>query len=237
MNFRQAGPIGVARWLSSGVGELVLYSLNTVIDAWIERARQGVMARFPSSAPSDALELISKDRKITRGLNELDASLAARLPSWLDTHRTAGNSYSLLEQVRIYLQSNVKVRTFDQIGNYFTIDADGTRSYESAIPPNWDGTTVDNWARFWVVIYPGTYWTSRAWGDGSKWGDGVWGLSATSDEISGLRTIVRQWTPSHAHCEQIIIAFDENSFASGTDLGGGYSRWANRLITARYLTP
>ena len=124
--FYKLGP----KWLTSGEGESVLFSLHVVVDAWLERARLGVYARFPDSAPDDAIVAISRDRKIIRGLNENKASFAKRLIKWLDTHRIRGNPFALLEQIRAYLQAEVVLRTVDQNGNWFWIDADGSHHFQ-----------------------------------------------------------------------------------------------------------
>jgi len=236
------------RWLTTGDGELNLYSLHLIVDAWLERARLGVYARFPEYAPADALAAIARDRKMIRGINEPQSSFAVRLNRWLDSHKLNGNPFVLCQQIRDFLQANIVVRTVDQNGNWFWINADGSHHYQlSAGQWNWDSTTNTNWSRFWVIIYPSSIWTT-----GGKYADGsvytaskVWGLSATPDEIKGLRTIVAQWKPAHAKCEFIIAAFDDSSFPPGTTLDGTWGRYSTtadpadkaRLATARYIRP
>lgn len=241
--FYSLGP----EWLTSGEGESVLYSLHFMLDLWLERARQGVISRFPEYAPDDALSSISRDRKITRGLNEPRDSFSMRLIKWLDSHRIAGNPFALLTQIRAYLQADVKVATVDQAGNWYTIEANGTWSYSpSTAPWNWDSTTQMNWSRFWVIIYAETLWTSAKYNDGSIYDSKrVWGLSATPDEIKGLRSVVRQWKPAHAKCEYIIAALDDSLFPVGTQLDGNWGRYSSRTNprtaarskSARYIQP
>ena len=240
--FYKLGP----KWLTSGEGESVLFSLHVVVDAWLERARLGVYARFPDSAPDDAIAAISRDRKIIRGLNESKTSFAKRLIKWLDTHRIRGNPFALLEQIRAYLQADVVLRTVDQNGNWFWIDADGSHHFQLKSGQwNWDSVSTTNWSRFWVIVYGRTLWTSPEYNDGSEFESGhVWGLSATPDQIDGLRTIVRQFKPSHAKCENIIIALDDSIFQPGTALDGNWGRYSShanprtpaRSSLARYIT-
>ena len=234
-------------WLTSGEGEDVLYSLHFMVDLWLERARQGVLARFPEHAPDDALPLISRDRKITRGLNETRARFVARLIKWLDSHRIAGNPFSLLEQIRAYLQADVKVCTVDHTGNWYTIEANGTWSYSPATSTwNWDTASAFNWSRFWVIIYAENLWTSATYANGSVYDSRrAWGLSATPDEIDGLRSIVRQWKPAHAKCEYIIATLDDSLFPVGAQLDGNWGRYSShtdprtpaRSSLARYIQP
>ncbi len=239
------------RWLTTGDGELNLYSLHLVVDAWLERARLGVYARFPEYAPADALAAIARDRKMIRGINEPQSSFAVRLNRWLDSHKLNGNPFVLCQQIRDFLQADIVVRTVDQNGNWFWIDADGSHHYQlSAGQWNWDSTTNTNWSRFWVIIYPGSIWVQQ--GEYSPFGltygpDELWGVDGVSyDAIVGLRSIIAQWKPAHAKCEQIIAAFDDSSFAPGTTLDGLWGsyaktttmpRTASRLSTARYISP
>ena len=239
--FRNLGP----RWLTTGEGGLSLYVLHLLVDAWLERGRVGVMARFPDFAPEDALGALSRDRKIIRGLNEPRVSFAKRLNKWLDSHRINGNPYVLLEQIRAYFQTDMLVKTVDQRGNWYWINADGTYGYQlQAGMWNWDSTTDSNWSRFWVIIYP-----SKIWSVATQFNFGtdiVLGINgATPDVIAGLRYIVRQWKPANAVCEYIIAAFNDNSFPVGTQLGGSWGNYANnnvprtrsRLSSARYIKP
>lgn len=234
-------------WLTSGEGESVLYSLHFMVDLWLERARQGVLARFPEHAPDDALPLISRDRKIIRGLNETRASFTMRLIKWLDSHRIAGNPFSLLEQIRAYLQADVKVCTVDHTGNWYTIEANGAWSYSPATATwNWDTASASNWSRFWVIIYAENLWTSATYDNGSAYDSRrAWGLSATPDEVDGLRSIIRQWKPAHAKCECIIATLDDSLFPVGTQLDGKWGRYSSqtdprtpaRSSLARYIQP
>ena len=222
--FRRAFYKLAPSWLTTGDGELVLYSLALVLDAEAERWRQSMRARFPHRCPSDALPAIGRDRKIIRGRNEPDAAYADRLVQWLDAHRTRGNPFALMRQIRAYCQADVRVRTVDRRGNWYTLDFDGT---ESALIDqanwDWDGDAVTNWSRFWVIIYPtaaGLPWTvGPVWGAADLWG-GTWGASgghtwgstATQDDVASIRSIVRQWKPAGTACEWIVIAFDAASF-------------------------
>lgn len=242
------------RWLKGGDGEKVIGSLGLLLDDFAARARAGLLARFPGYADDEALAALGRDRKIVRGINEPSAAYAARLSLALDALKTRGNAYTLLEQIRAYLQAPCVVRIVDRRGNWWTIEADG--SYTSNVDTglwNWDGGSLANWARFWLIIYPvggTTPWApSGNWGDATLWGDGKWGHSdrtigttATVDQVAAVRQIVRDWSPRHAVCEWIIIAFDPASFSpsGSTDPAGTWGTWSNhtggpvRLSSARY---
>mgnify|MGYP001581068077 CR=1 FL=1 len=243
-------------WLLRGDGGNVAASLGLMLDAFNARARLALLARFPSYAPDEpALAAMGRDRLIRRGINEPAEAYAVRLAAWLDDHRTRGNPFAMLRQLRAYLQAPCVVRTVDRRGNWYSIDAAGLRS--SSIDTgnwDWDGTPASpDWSRFWVIIYPvdgTTPWAvSGDWGDATLWGAGVWGnddttigTTATPDQVNSVRAIVRDWKPAGTTCEWIIVAFDDATFtpAGATDPSGDWGNWSDgagapvRLDTARY---
>jgi len=244
-------------------GEKVAWSISVVLDAFAERTRQSLQARFPSRAPWDAMPLMSRDRKIVRGIGETDAQFAARLLPWLTRHRTRGNPFAMLRELRDYLNADCRVQTVDDASNWFEIDYDGTESYTLGTGAwDWDDASVwtgsgTSWSRFWVIIYPtaaGEPFAAPAdlWGGaglyGGSWGFAgtTWGTTATPEEIAMLRRIVREWKPAGTRCEWIIIAFDDTKFGpAGTAIPAGeYGAWsknsagvrvAAREPTARYI--
>lgn len=260
--FRKAWRKLVPSWLQVEDGERILYSIGLLMDAHVERLYQGLLARFPEyEPPADAFAAMSRDRLIFRGLNESDADFAVRLIPWLDVAKRRGTAFELLQQVWDYLGGVAMVRSVDERGNWFTIAADGTRSYLLDQGNwNWDDSPVPTKrGRFWVIIYPpATLWTEGPkWGDsdlwGGTWGDKAdkttWGSTATSDAVQSIRGIVRTYKPGGTRCEKIIIAFDPASFDPASSLGDpgmpdgtwgrpcapvGGTYVATRLSTARY---
>lgn len=239
-------------WLISDAGGMVPASLSVMIVDFRARAMAGLIARFPSYAPDDvALAALGRDRLITRGINEPSAAYAARISRAFDDHATRGNPFTLLRQLRAYLQADVKVATVDRRGNWYQINADGSEIATLYSGPfDWDGEPLSAWSRFWVVIYPvdGVPWSvSPDWGDSTLWGDGLWGhpeltigTTATTDQVVSIRAIIRDWKPVNAVCEWIILAFDPASFQPSYSPGGTWGTWGNhtgapvRLSTARY---
>lgn len=217
----------VPKWLSEGDGGKVLYSLHTMLDASRERMRQGLYAKLPSYAPEDALACLSRDRKIIRGLDESAESFAPRLIRFLSDHRVRGNPYALMDQIYAYLQTDdTVIRTVDRRGNWYTRAASGARtaSLDSGAW-DWDGTSVSQWARFWVIIY-----TSR-WE--IQWAAPYAGTTtATNGEIQGLRTIIKDWKPGGTRCEWIISSHDSEAFEPSS-CGLGWLRFDG---TTKYVS-
>lgn len=243
------------RWLTEGEGELVGYSLDLVKDAFLERARLGMLAGFPENgpngetAPEDALVLMGRDRKIVRGIGESSADYAVRLKNWLVAHRTRGNPYTLMRTLAAYTGSadGCSFRTVDARGNWYSRAADGTES--AALKTGnwqWDDMDPSRWSRFWVIIYPGTLWIASAydWGDtaGPGWGEYVGtfdsaatlGSTITNEQAATLRALVSVWKPDGTRCVNIILAFDPASFdPASPEPDGLWGHWSKVVLGVR----
>lgn len=239
-------------WLLDGDGEKVHYSHALLFDAMSERLRQGIRARFPADAPEDALALIGRDRRITRGFAEPSDNYRLRLPGFLNEWRLAGAAWPMLHQLLGYcgyLAGGMVVRTVDNRGNWNTIDAAGaTSSRPNAGNWNWDGD-VDKWARFWPILYPpAELWTQGpTLGDPDLWGGAIGtpgytvGSTATPEQVAAVKHIVREWKPAGTRCPKVVVAFDADDFEQ-TDLtppnpDGDWNEPDNRIANAAYWNP
>src|SRR5665213_884365 len=258
-NFRTLRKFLGPSWLTTeGDSLLVGYSLDLVKDAFIERVRLGLLARFPQQdksgtpAPDDAVAAMGRDRRVVRGLNETTQSYVGRLLTWLDDWKTAGNAFTLMKRLSEYLGPGSSFRTVDNSGNWYSRAADGTQSL-LINQANWDwDSNAAKWSRFWVVIYPpaSLFVAEDTWGTGT-WGDGgTWGSTATVDQVSTIRSLIADWKPAGTRCVNIIISFDPAAFdpTSARDAtgmpDGSWAHWsrnvfgtqqATRLATARYF--
>ncbi len=189
-----------------------------------------------------------------RGIDETDRSYAYRLTQWLVDARTRGTAFTLMKQLAAYCDfdgtKGCSFRVVDNSGNWFSRSASGVESSSLATGNwNWDGDTA-SWARFWVIIYPGTRWGSNGgtWGDYGDWGDatGTWGSTTiTEEQTRTLQVLVADWKPAGTRCQNIIIARDPASFnPAAPEPDGSWGRpykytggvaVAARLATALYL--
>lgn len=244
--FRQSIDAISPPWLRKFMGYVprYMYALGLIQDMVAEGVTQAVKSRFPGVGTPTALPVIGRDRRIIRGPNETDTSYAARCVRWLDSWRIAGSPFAVMDALQGFASPvAITVRTVDNSGNWFTLAADGTKSYHKGTW-DWDSNPT-RWWRFWVIIYATPLWDSPGtYGDGSSWGDGglAWGATGiTSTEIETLRAIVRQWKDAGPYCENIILAFDDTSFDpthNPGDSGVPDGTWdvpSNRLATAAYL--
>ena len=245
------------------VDSRVLYPIMAMFDAMTQRAYNGVTASMVGLGPDDAQAMIGQDRQCIRGPAESSVSYAARLQTAIDDARQAGNPWALLSQIRGYCSPNaVRVRLFNDHGNCYTINRDGSRSVVKHTAWNWDGqgigpgglgtavSGVTQWSRFWIVIYPTTgspalpWARSSAWGTaGQVWGPSsskaTWGSTATSDDVFAIRRICSQWKPAGSRCSKIIVCFndtdlDPNGGALPDGTWGNAGKWvAGRMVPAR----
>jgi hypothetical protein len=251
-------------WLvaDGGDSQRIGFVVDVLKNAFAERMRQALLARFPqndplgvTTPPPDALAAIGRDRRIVRGFNESAVAYARRLIAWRATWKRAGNPFALMQQLSAYLGPGPAFRTVDVRGNWFSLNADGSMAaLLNQANWDWDGAVdaLTRWSRFWVVVYPNGLWTQqRKWGDGGKWGDGnTWGSTATVDQVTSMQGIVRDWKPAGTLCVNVILAFDNTTFVPtlardatglpngtwgnwGTTIGGVFQ--PGRLASASYL--
>jgi hypothetical protein len=265
--FRTSFKLRLPSWLREGQGEALWYSIGVIIDGAIQRVLDGHRVRLPGLAPLDSYPFFEQDRKIRRGINEERGTsdprtgYVGRLIGWLDAARVRGGAFARLDQVREYMGGEgIRVRAVDASGNWYTIDRDGTKSYQLATG-NWHWDNVPNppnWARSWTIIYPrltasGAFepWDRPPPFDGGLFLDGsrMWGSTAEPEEVATLLKIVADETPAGRRAEWVIYyyfdddgadpdAFDPDSPApDGTwwSIGSGEPWDLNRTIEAAYI--
>ena len=215
--YRWLGP----GWLTrAGDGEKNLHSIGVICDAFAERCRLSLLAKMPDYAESDALEQIGRDRLIGRGINEPKESYAPRLKRWLDDLATIGGAYTMLDQLRAYVQHNCKLETIDNSGNRYTLNEDGTRAFTKGTW-NWDGDT-SSWARFWVIIYQNgsvARWAAKGkvGSTGGKLGtrDRGIGSNMTTDQAKQIKNIIQGWKPAGTAAWYCIVVHDFDTVPDG----------------------
>lgn len=242
-------------WLHvEGDGPRVLFALASVIDASIQRLRDGLDARFPSRTGESALELISRDRGMIRGRTEAAAHFAERLKRWRSPfgHRVRGNAFALLEQVSEYF-GGLMGWTFDTRGTVDSRTAVGAVATEYGNTLRWDAACADplQWSRFWVVVDgSGMFETQYEMGDVRLYGgdlgsqDYALGLRgfAPADARAMRRLLYRSnagapWRPAGTQPEWLIISLDGTNplDGSGPAPASDWGTWST--IVAGVQTP
>lgn len=225
--FRDAVKTFSPPWLIgfvTNVGERFMYSLAIIFDGFWDEETQGVKARIPGIGTPTALPFIGRDRNIERGFQEPNVGYAARLKIAFDTWQTAGNSFTLMSQILAYVTpDSFTIRTVHNNGLGTNSQWDTYAGFVKFIktPGNWkwfSTNTADDWWKAFVVIYP----VAPLWQPGPNWGDpGVnwgqpsnrsWGSTATTDQVSSVRSLVRKWKPANTIVPYVIISFNAAAF-------------------------
>lgn len=220
-NFRTLYRWLLPGFLLEGDGAAVVHSLAMIKDAWVERLRQGLNARFPSRTGASAQALIGRDRGIVRGRDETNEHYAQRLIRWRYPrgHRVRGNAFALLEQFSEYF-GGVDCWTIDVRGNRFDRSAAGVETSSHGNAWDWDGAgSTPRWARFWVVMdLSGIASAQLDLGDPDLWGGelGTPGYSfgqqgVTEHDVLTLRGMMhspRPWKPSGVRAEWVVVSLD-----------------------------
>jgi hypothetical protein len=226
-------------WLQAGQGELVLFVQGLLKDAFAERAHQTARLQYPSTCPSDALELHGHSRALPRGFIEPEANYRARLAGWRypEGHRTRGTAGAMLAQFALALRGT----------HHVVIDAKNQRTIVgsgAALPPDWtwDAMPAEQWGRYWLVCRSiGAPWPSftdpgwlAAWGDPEAVlaGSGIHSgeLAAVRDQLASNRRL--GWTPAGVRGVNLILYFAGDDFPEPT---GDWDEWVNRDTDYRYV--
>ena len=199
----------VPSWLSTGQGELVLYSLGRLTDGFIERARRSLTARFPTYSGPTGLALLGDERGILKGRNESLTGYARRLRGWRgpNGHQVRGTPFAVLFQIWNYF-GGLESQSLDNAGNVYTIAADGTRTASHGGSWDWDGDA--SWWRFWLLLKPpsGMSFSVQTAGGADVPGAalGMSGMSAgDADTVRRLFTGAHPWKPAGTKAEWLIV--------------------------------
>jgi hypothetical protein len=241
--FRRIYKFLTPSWLHNpdGDGEKVLYSLGLLIDAQVEKLRQGLEASFPSRAGPSANALTAGERGImpARPGAETNDDFVARLKAWRGprTHRVRGNAYEALVEIwrywgGIYAEtvdshglSHVVTPAYD-ITDVFTWPDPTIRSDWTGDPSpgftSWEGLDADvYWSRFWILLASEAITDNEALGDPDLWGGALdtpgftLGQNGVApSDVVAMRSFFqeRHWYPGYAQAEWIVIAPDQAIF-------------------------
>jgi hypothetical protein len=198
-------------WLRGHWGGALVELCGFVFDAIEEEAFEAGAAGMLDAPtfPADALPYVGAERSIERYPSETDATYKARVKGAWVAWPQAGTRGGVLSQLT---------------SGAFTADIKEMKDW------NWDGNAA-NWSRFWIVI-TGHGWTKTHWGDGRKWGTGVWGATATQPEAHTLLRIIRKWKPGHVVAITVVV-MDNVAWLAGLP-DGTWGNPANRNHAALY---
>lgn len=139
-------------WLRRTVGGALVRGLGDPLDAVASLTREAAAARFPTADRPDALPVIGAERRIIRGPGEPAATYAGRLRLWLDSHRTRGGAYALLEQLFAFWRYslNVPIDVVAYSGGRESMDTSGAITRDII---DWTGDSSGSWAQDWIFFH------------------------------------------------------------------------------------
>lgn len=169
-------------------------ALGDLKDYLADKAKMAAQVGMPLQAPSDALPKIGLGRQIPRGINESDASYAARLQGAWSTWPFAGTAFGLLTAFSQTGYPNV-VLAQPNGSTFYSLDGSGNLIVNKGV--SWTPSFVGDpfWSRF-DVIFPSPL--PASWVSG-----GV--PASNSDESNLIRLLISYWKPAYATCNRIII--------------------------------
>jgi len=231
------------------VGGGILYAATTNLDAVAQWLTEGIKARFPDTAPPDALGYIGNDRQIDRGPAEGAPGYAVRLRRAIDTWRNAGGARTILSQLAAYF-TNIGTPPMRLVSDssvwhvYNWVTGITTKTVVSPANWIWDGFTGTRWWRGWVIVdtTAGPF-TRHLWGSVPLWGGsgGLWGVDEPPGgaKVSDLVRIIKKWKPANVDVHHLVLTFNSTLFES-TDTAppnpnGNYDNPANRDPGATYI--
>lgn len=222
------------RWLQGPYGKKWSRTIGYQGDLVLNAVQQAVGARFPRSAPDDALAYLGIDRDMDRYPGDSDAGYRARIEIAWSTWAQAGTYSCLMGQLHAFGFVNAEIydarAASPPVSPWPPSPTCAQPSWWMvAWPPAAGSASALWWSRFWIVLsepFPASLnWHLRTWGDGGTWGrlgaDGTpysWGSTATLGQVASLRAIAEKWKPVHALCAGLWIVY-----AAGTTL-----RWQGR---------
>ncbi len=218
------------KWLQGSVGEKFLYAFGLGCDVLAEKLNQAMRMHIPTYGDPSGLASIGNDRLIPQGPNEPPAAYARRLQLAYDDWQHAGSSRAIMRQVLGYCSPS-RPKNITVVGNgtgsttpwdSYPTGVDTSNNAPSHLlqsPANWiwDQSFAAAWYRIWVILdctTGGPFAVAPVVGSGPVVGGwkGTVGSTATANDVSSIRALVKLWKPANIQCKNIIISFNSNLF-------------------------
>lgn len=211
-------------------GYRVLYTCVRFVDSAIAIMMQGSVAAVGRGTPT-ALPYVGDERGVVRGRFDTDDAYRAKLPTWLDRWREAGQGRRLVREVWEYL-GNARVRLVTRSGHWITLETNGTMTETDAA---WDWDSVSHpernvpgapwWSDEWLIIYP-TY-PVRPGTLGGMTGDDGLGLGHLCPrvEVDQVKLIVNRYKACHSCVRAVIWTSSSTRFDPATPTSKPNGTW------------
>lgn len=232
----------VPEWLQNrpglDVGFRFLWGLVAPIDALFEAMYQGVLSGRPGYNYT-SLPLIGRSRGIVRGADDTDDEYAERLRNYLETWREAGRAECLARQLHEILPGRPRVRIASRLGNWVTVNADGSLVNHDGVSLTWDSlshperSTDAFWSEMWIIIEDPWAYTGVTISDlpdmSLKKTHGI-GHMCRQEDVDLVKGQCLQWKSAHSYVRAILWSTDPADFDPTVPLSLPNGKWGQWSI-------
>lgn len=202
---------------SPSYGHRFVFIIGRFVDTSLSAAMQASLAAVGRGTPS-ALKYLGRARGITRGRLDTDATYGAKLSTWIDRWKEAGQQRRLAIEIAEYLGDS-RVRVVNRAGHWVTVEANGTITETDA---EWDWDSVSHpdrndpeapwWSDLWVIVYP--TWEQRAGTLGDLVGADGYGIGhmAPAQQIDAVKGIIQSFKACHSCVRAVLWTSNEERY-------------------------
>lgn len=213
-------PLLAPPWFQGPFGAALLRQFGAAKDDLRDRTTQAVRARFPTLAPSDAQDLIGRERQIARGPGESNALYGERLRHAWEAWGLAGSWLGLLRILRasgydniVGVQWNGRYAQLDGSDNLVLGDL-GVCQTRDPPHPGWVFDVAETfWSRFMLVVPTSTP------------------IFTTPSGQATLNQIVRLWKPAVATFMGTVIINSGRIWGWPVQTWGDLTTWGPDMET------
>lgn len=218
MGFQESITALAPPWLLNTNGRALLRTFGTMLDNLMTQLKSGIEARFPNTAPDDALPYIGKDRLLEQGPLESNDAFRARLQGAIPAHQNRGGPRTLLTELAGYLSggNNPRLALVSDRAVWHDYDWTTGTVTRTDVGTNWNWDGLSRWWRGWVIIDGSAFgWVPWLSGQGVQLDTGfVMGSTAPLSTVDGIKRLVQRWKPGNVYVARIVVTFVPNYFRS-----------------------
>lgn len=154
-------------WLTTGIAEKYLYTLQLCSDILLDKMDQAVRIRYPGQGDVSQLPYLAADRVLSQGPQESNAAFIGRLKQAFATWKEAGSRGAIMGQLQAYLQNLQPTvaatlpemtivggnATWTTWSTNYIGDPVGTEPTLTRVAANWNWDGKYQPWRAWLILY------------------------------------------------------------------------------------
>lgn len=242
-------------WLSDRIedGLTIGYTIWWIVGATMDHLHQfaleGIFASWPGFGTPTSLPMIGRSRGMIRGMQESDASYAARLVQWKTRWQHAGSMENLVQGFHEYILGQPRCYIVNRAGTRVTIGPDGTMTKDTI---TWDWDSLSNperagyWSELWIVVFSSPWGPTVTqipnwhWGQ-DDFGSGLSIARVDAEALQGLLQTGPTQHSAHSYVRCVIYSPDPTLFDPTTPAtmpDGTFGQWSypTKTYGARHMS-